>query len=290
LMVLAAVAAAIAMLAIGSASASSHGAFSDGGFEAAEPGASGSPWVVGGGGINWIAAGITWSTPDASAHIIDLNEDDVAVDGGAAGSAGGSVTQTFDTVPGINYDVEFSRSGNPACLSHFGNVQEKTLEVWLDGTFLFDDDFTPATTVFANLAWVPHFFTFTAGAGPTTELKFLSLNEGACGPLLDAVSVTGPTTDTDGDGVDDDEDAFINSNEDPTVAIGGCESGVANVQVGGGANMNDLIGAAAAEATNHGAFVKAVSKLANEWKKDGLISGKEKGKITSCAARSDVGK
>jgi hypothetical protein len=54
------------------------------------------------------------------------------------------------------------------------------------------------------------------------------------------------SADTDGDGVDDDEDAFINSNEDPTVAIGGCDSGVTNVQVGGGANMNDLIGAAAA--------------------------------------------
>ena len=103
----------------------------------------------------------------------------------------------------------------------------------------------------------------------------------------------GPPTappDSDGDGVADDDDLFVNSNTDPTVAIGGCNSGVTNVQVGGGANMNDLISAAADDATNHGAFVSAVSKLANQWKKDGLISGKEKAKITSCAARSEVGK
>ena len=55
-----------------------------------------------------------------------------------------------------------------------------------------------------------------------------------------------------------------------------------------GSTFNDLIGAAADNAKNHGAFVSAVSKLANQWKKDGLISGKEKGKIASCAARSDL--
>jgi len=94
--------------------------------------------------------------------------------------------------------------------------------------------------------------------------------------------------DSDGDGVGDNSDAFPQSNMDATVCIGDCDSGVANQVLADGATFNDLIGEAAAEAKNHGKFVSAVSKLANQWKKDGLISGKEKGKITSCAARSDI--
>jgi hypothetical protein len=52
--------------------------------------------------------------------------------------------------------------------------------------------------------------------------------------------------------------------------------------------MSDLIADAAAAAHNHGQFVSAVSHLANEWKKDGLISGSQKGAITSAAAQSNI--
>jgi hypothetical protein len=55
-----------------------------------------------------------------------------------------------------------------------------------------------------------------------------------------------------------------------------------------GATFNDLIGQAADDASNHGKFVRAVGKLAIEWKRDGLISGRDAGKIVSCAARSDI--
>ena len=92
--------------------------------------------------------------------------------------------------------------------------------------------------------------------------------------------------DIDGDGVANGVDPFPNSNLDATVAIGGCDSGVENQPLVDGATFNGLIGAAADNAKNHGAFVSKVSKLAKKWKKAGLISGKEKGKITSCAARS----
>ena len=94
--------------------------------------------------------------------------------------------------------------------------------------------------------------------------------------------------DSDGDGVNDEDDPFPNSNLDPTVAIGGCDSGVDNQSLGDGSTFNDLIGQAGDDAANHGKFVSAVSDLSNDWKKAGLISGKEKGKITSCAARSDI--
>ena len=49
-----------------------------------------------------------------------------------------------------------------------------------------------------------------------------------------------------------------------------------------------MIGAAAANAYHRGDYVKKVSKMADNWKKGELISGKDKGKITSCAARSDI--
>ena len=96
--------------------------------------------------------------------------------------------------------------------------------------------------------------------------------------------------DTDGDGVPDLSDAFPNSNLAATVAVGACESGVANQLFGSGASMNDLIAAAIAGAPNHGAVVNAVAALTNQWKGDGLISGKEKGAIQSCIDRSDAGK
>lgn len=94
--------------------------------------------------------------------------------------------------------------------------------------------------------------------------------------------------DSDGDGVADDQDAFPNSNLAATVAIGACNTGVGNYLFSSGATMNDLLGAAANGVKNHGTYVSAVTKLADGWKKAGLISGKDQGKITSCAARSNI--
>lgn len=74
----------------------------------------------------------------------------------------------------------------------------------------------------------------------------------------------------------------------PTAVIGSYDSGVANQTLASGATFNDLIAQAAAVAQNHGDFVSDVSQLADEWKKDGLIGGREKAKITSCAAQSDI--
>jgi hypothetical protein len=93
--------------------------------------------------------------------------------------------------------------------------------------------------------------------------------------------------DSDGDGVGDNADAYDNSDLGATVVIQSCNSGVGNHLFGNGATFNDLIGTAYAAANgNHGAFVSAVTKLADGWKKAGLISGREQGAITSCAARS----
>jgi hypothetical protein len=61
---------------------------------------------------------------------------------------------------------------------------------------------------------------------------------------------------------------------------------VANRLLSNGATFNDLLAAAATGARNHGAYVSAVTQLADDWKKAGLINGSHKGAITSCAARS----
>lgn len=94
--------------------------------------------------------------------------------------------------------------------------------------------------------------------------------------------------DDDNDGVADESDAFPCSNQDATVNIDGCDSGVGNYLFPDGSTMMDHILACAADAGNHGAFVSCVSHLTNEWKQDGLITGAQKAAIVSCAAGSNI--
>lgn len=118
----------------------------------------------------------------------------------------------------------------------------------------------------------------------------------ACDPDLDGDGVvngddafpTDPSewADTDGDGVGDNADEVDASDTRPTIIIGSCDSGVANSHLGNGTWSSDLIAAARTGARNHGAFVSAVSSLADGWKKAGLIMGREQGAIVSCAAQS----
>lgn len=521
---LVAVALAMAMLSAGTVLAA---AFSDGSFEAAAPGTVGSPWIVGGGGMNWVSG---WQpSPDGSSRAIDLNKDTI-------GGPGGTIAQTFDTVPGQAYRVSFSLAGNPdGCSSDSDYNPDKTVRATA-GAGSLTTTFNVSGRTISDLGWRDESFSFTASVS-LTELKFESLTTGRCGPLVDNVRVeatkpfvffwadwtddvldpsaglkgtittptsavtvtytnpqgiyffqpsggpdyyanglfgttrsaatspytsdvvaniptgtdivalryagtqtltfsepvanpvfayvslngngyafdqdfeilsfgdssdgndcgywgcgtsfknvvdlgggifeyqllgtgephgtirflgtfstlswrslsdeiwngftvgilgtatevpdsdgdgltdveegtlgtdpnnpdtdgdgvndgdevaagTDPTTpnviDSDGDGVPDDQDAFPNSNLGATVAIGACDTAVGNHLFSSGATMNDLLGAAANGVKNHGAYVSAVTKLADGWKKAGLISGKDQGKITSCAARSNI--
>lgn len=133
-------------------------------------------------------------------------------------------------------------------------------------------------------------------AGYTSEVGAIACfpvdTDGDGVPDIDDAFPTDPSewADSDGDGVGDNGDAFPNSDLGATVAVAGCDSGVANLLLGAGTSMNDLLAAAIADAPNHGAAVRAVADLTNDWKAAGLISGKEKGAIQSCIARSDAGK
>jgi hypothetical protein len=94
--------------------------------------------------------------------------------------------------------------------------------------------------------------------------------------------------DVDQDDVCDDGDLCPGSNLSARVLVRGCDSEVVNAEVADGCSMNDLIEECAGEEENHGSFVSCVARLTNAWKKAGLITGKEKGAMQSCAARSDV--
>lgn len=74
----------------------------------------------------------------------------------------------------------------------------------------------------------------------------------------------------------------------PTIMIGECDSGVDNFIIPEGNNVNDEILECEAIAKNHGLFVKCVSQLLNYLKKEGLISGKDKGAIQACAATNNI--
>ena len=83
-------------------------------------------------------------------------------------------------------------------------------------------------------------------------------------------------------------DKCSDSNTSPYILIDDCEPSVENELLDDGCTMNDLIAQCGEGAVNHGKFVSCVAHLTNDWKKDGLISGKEKGKIQRCAAQSDI--
>lgn len=105
---------------------------------------------------------------------------------------------------------------------------------------------------------------------------------------IDDLSFGSCVIDSDGDGCPDNTDPHPNSIQVPTIVIDGCDSEVANVFVTGCSTMSDFISDMAASSSNHGEFVSSVAQLTKEWKANGLISGKEKGAIQSCASGANI--
>jgi len=71
-----------------------------------------------------------------------------------------------------------------------------------------------------------------------------------------------------------------------TVVIGGCDSGVPNV-----ATPNSCIASVVqtcSGAANHGAYVSCIAGVTNDLVGAGLITGQQKGKLQSCAARASL--
>jgi hypothetical protein len=94
--------------------------------------------------------------------------------------------------------------------------------------------------------------------------------------------------DADLDMVPDDQDSCLGSNQAANVVIAGCDSGVANTLFADGCTISDGIAQCAASAGNHGNFVSCVSHLTNDLKKNGTITGAQKGSIQSCASGASI--
>lgn len=100
--------------------------------------------------------------------------------------------------------------------------------------------------------------------------------------------------DTDGDGVPDDVDACPESDLRPTVFIREIDTGVPNLIEGqavnaDGCSLADLVAAviddAAANARNHGEFVRVVARGLNQLRRQGLLPRRVLGPVENAAAR-----
>lgn len=94
--------------------------------------------------------------------------------------------------------------------------------------------------------------------------------------------------DDDDDGVPDETDVCPASDLSARVTIDGCNSGVLNALFANGCTVSDLVGVCARDARNHGGFVRCVAGLTNELKKARMITGREAGKLQSCAAQAGL--
>ena len=93
---------------------------------------------------------------------------------------------------------------------------------------------------------------------------------------------------SDRDGVPDGLDSCIGSDQNATVVIDGCNSGVTNTVFANGCRISDSIEDCADSASNHGGFVSCVAHYTNDLKKDGTITGAQKGAIQSCAGQANI--
>jgi hypothetical protein len=94
--------------------------------------------------------------------------------------------------------------------------------------------------------------------------------------------------DADTDGLADNADCEAHSDFRPSVIIGKCDSGVKNWFFTSGCTVSDYIRHVAGAAKNHGAFVSGVSDITNQLKAAGIITGRQKASIESCAAGAPI--
>ncbi|QKV94760.1 choice-of-anchor C family protein [Streptomyces sp. NA02950] len=160
------------------AAATSH--FDDGSFETptvsantfqmVTAGGSIGPWKVTAGSVDLIGAGY-WQAAEGD-QSVDLS-----------GQSGGTVAQTFTTVPGKRYTVTYSLAGNPGA-----GPAVKTGKVLVDGQNFQDFTFDTTGKSTTNMGYVTREVSFVA-TGTSTTLAFASTTNTAAGPVLDDVRV-----------------------------------------------------------------------------------------------------
>ena len=93
-----------------------------------------------------------------------------------AGPGGGGVSQTFSTIVGEKYDVQFYISGAPSPTAH----PIKTIAVTAGSTPTMDYNFNASHNSLTNMGWQVENYIFTATSTSTT-LSFVNDPEGAPG-------------------------------------------------------------------------------------------------------------
>ena len=101
--------------------------------------------------------------------------------------------------------------------------------------------------------------------------------------LLRDVGWTEP--DADGDGYADDEDCNPNSAIQPTIILGGVDTGAPNSVFYGGCTMTDEILQLKATSRNQATFLSALGRLTNLWKSMKLITTAQRAAILAAAAK-----
>ena len=188
---------ALALLAaVGAASADTSNLLTNGGFETTVsaipvsgwlpmPATSNeiSPWVVGGADLDAVDVvnGDLWAAHTGS-NSLDLN-----------GANVGWVQQSFGTVAGEWYTLDFWMSGNAGAHNEYRLV-DKEMRVFvttLQGGGVYQDFIFTADNSFDDMMWESRSWTFQAPAD-TTIIKFESLSgtSHGCGPCIDDVYVT----------------------------------------------------------------------------------------------------
>jgi len=129
------------------------------------------PWAVSRGDVEEIGSSY-WAAADGGCSLA-LN-----------GTTAGGVSQSFATIPGGLYGVEFSLSGDPFSVPVVKHLRVSAAGASSDYAF----DVTPAWDW--NMAWERKSWMFNA-VSPTTTLEFYSLDTGTnTGPAIDSVVVS----------------------------------------------------------------------------------------------------
>lgn len=100
------------------------------------------------------------------------------------GLVDGAVAQTFSTLPGQTYLVEFALAGNPD-----GPPSVKTGRALVNGQPVMDFSSDITGTSRSNMGYREMRFSFTS-SGTQTTVEFASTSGTARGPVIDDVSVT----------------------------------------------------------------------------------------------------
>lgn len=229
-------------------------------------------------GVEKFAPNVVFMGSDArdGVYVLDLNSDF---------GVGGGLEQTIATNPGQTYELFFSIG------TFFSRGRNGTanINVVINGAS-YPQTFVSLTP---DIAWEDRSIVFVATSTSTT-ISFQNFDlPGATFSLLDAVSLIGMpfvNPDDDNDGIANDLDACPRSRLSGNVLIGDCDTGVPNALSAEGCTLSDQFAACEEGARNHGQYVSCVAHLTNALKKAGVITGKQKGEIQSCAAQSDIGK